>query len=213
MLACILSFAYSLPCIGQEAEVYFPMQVGNRWAYHWNNNVLMGPIKDTPVTFAITKKTDIGGKSYFVFDRFFPSNGAEDVGEHFFRYAQNQIIEYIDGKESVRYDFSGKPWFIEPMRWESQLINKQVKCEVGYHKSDNCYHFHFGLKVADAGWDEVLSPQIGVVSYTSIFIGGIWDSYELVSARVNGVTYGDVAGVKNRGKLAANWAQLKCKSR
>jgi len=169
----------SLELAGGNLAYYFPMDVGNQWAFS----------PDDPTTDAIIDTIRINGYLYYQFDeyRHYPNT-------YLRMSSDNKLYHRFEDYEQLWLDFSadiGDSWIVKDLpdlnEWTVFLQSKTDTITVSAGKFTNCYQFWFRFEGMDNDWVEWYAPGIGPVKRILYGYGVI--EYSLENAVVNGLHY------------------------
>ena len=173
---------------------YFPMHVGDTWTY-----VGEYPQRGVDVRCIrrITGKRIIEGKEYFVFEVKYAlryklrdaekSKRLPGKSEILLRREGNKIYELVRGKEELYIDLSAEvdaKWLYKDEY--AALCKKNVSVTTPAGTFKDCLEFGYMIGCCDAGGDIYLAPDVGMVAYASIWIGGVAKRCKLESAVIDG---------------------------
>mgnify|MGYP005725557193 CR=1 FL=1 len=163
-----------------SSDGFFPMEIGNKWNYH-----------SIPEAFSVNESmveiintTEIGGKTYFVFERTYP-NLTTHRDTSYFRKESNKVFINWNGEEFLYIDFDRDV----NDSWETrgsyigviQDKNKRFEVPAGIFTNATLVYFDIPL-AADAQFCEHYAKGVGRLNICCLF--GI--PMELVSATISG---------------------------
>ena len=152
------------------AETYFPLNVGNSWTYTNGTEEL---------TFTIIGTEEIGGHTYYRFDKYFsvlpPLPNGEvsiiltNVSLRYDLIANRILRRGYGADEFIRYDFTGDEWDPGTGIGGCQLKEIGLVCDVPAGEFSDCIKFQFGLHPSAgpdaAAYGEYLAPNVGVIKF------------------------------------------------
>ena len=167
-----------------ETPVYFPLAVGNTWAYEIEGRAVSGSRRVT-----VTEQVDVGGVIYYRLEGYAPRPAVVR------RTPQGRLVEYRadTGGDHLWYDFGvpeGGLWSSElpfDCTGEAKLVSRNAQADVPAGSFEPALVIRYGPTMcADAGIEEeVFAPGVGLLRRTEITIAGP-RSLVLVEARVGG---------------------------
>ncbi len=167
-----------------ETPIYFPLAVGNTWAYEIEGRAVSGSLRVT-----VTEQVDVGGVIYYRLE------GYAHRPALVRRTPQGRLVEYRanTGSEHLWYDFGaeeGGVWTPElpfDCLGEAKLASRNAQADVPAGSFEPALSIQYGSTLcADAGiQEEVFAPGVGLLRRTEITIAGP-RSLVLVEARVGG---------------------------
>jgi len=152
------------------AETYFPLNVGNSWTYTNGTDEL---------TFTVIGTEEIGGHTYYKFDKYFsvfpPVPNGEvriiltNVSLRYDLIANRILRRGYGADEFIRYDFTGDEWDPRTGIGWCQLKEIGLVCDVPAGEFSDCIKFQFGLHPSAgpdaAAYGEYLAPNVGVIKF------------------------------------------------
>jgi len=151
---------------------YLPLAEGNYWIY--SNGFQTR-------TFTIVGTRRINGQVYYEFDDYprvcgFPGFGTEPFQVPLLRYDADTdtvlLYNLAEGRDMVRYDFSGEPGY----RWWDGYGNELSAVDVDWTSQagrfEACYRFEFAITVDCGVFTETLAPNVGVLGFLDPSIEG-----------------------------------------
>jgi hypothetical protein len=180
----VAALAQAPPRTRFSAHPYFPLAVGNEWAY-----VQRGRVAGEPVTFQIIATNQFNSISYYQITGY-----AEQPA--WVRYnTAGELVEYDPSgrTEKLWYPFGGPDGFSFRSQLSAPCLqnavlrarNAEIRVPAGTFSPFLAVEYQPG-PCADAGYsEEVFVVGIGLVRRTAITIAGP-RSFELIWARVNG---------------------------
>ena len=167
-----------------ETAVYFPLAVGNTWAYEIEGRAVSGSRRVT-----VTEQVDVGGVIYYRLEGYAPRPALVR------RTPQGRLVEYRadTGGDHLWYDFGvqeGGVWSSElpfDCTGEAKLVSRNTQADVPAGSFEPALVIRYGSTIcADAGIEEeVFAPRVGLLRRTEITIAGP-RSLVLIEARVGG---------------------------
>lgn len=150
----VLVIFISVAASAQVADVYFPVDIGDKWVYQHT-------FSDTVTETAVDTQR-IDGKLYVQLTpfRYDPSG--------LFRVMNDRVYRFLGETEGLWYDFSaniGDTWRVKDRlegEWTAWLISKTDTVVTPGGIFTNCYHFGF-FGQPDNDWEEWFAPGIGIV--------------------------------------------------
>ena len=158
----------------------FPMHVGDKWVYE---------TEDNDVIIKITDQIQIAGNTYFVFEERI-DNVPDYVYRMYYRpdqYDSNKIYTLIDGIDYLYLDFNRSNGEVcsSISSLEVQIMRKDFSYTVPAGIFNKCVELYFNNQnIVDEEHFNIYSPGIGMIE-----LNGIWMTYRLKSAIVDGVHY------------------------
>ena len=167
-----------------ETPIYFPLAVGNTWAYEIEGRAVGGSRRVT-----VTEQVDIGGVIYYRLEGYAPRPALVR------RTPQGRLVEYRSdtGSDHLWYDFGaeeGSVWTAElpfDCLGAAKLASRNTQADVPAGSFEAALVIRYGSTIcADAGIEEeVFAPRVGLLRRTEITIAGP-RSLVLIEARVGG---------------------------
>ena len=159
-----------------SAQDYFPLEVGNTWAYSSSYDTIVYHIKDS---------VNIGNKRYFLYE--VPSWRMEDTIR---KDNQGNIWKRIKGVDSLWFDFTRDyeatytfPSFDSLHPYIVQVY-KYVSAQTYIGTYNQCINISFVVPHwKDSDWAYVFAPNVGLIE----MYGGESPSYLLCSAVLHGI--------------------------
>ena len=174
-----------------KASDFFPLQVGNSWAYDirfaWSDST-------QSVTTRVIGTTMIGGKEYFLVKDYFGGWPHSQPDSVLLRQEDAKIYWYLEGTEYLYYDFSAPAggayvWMTEHS-WPVPIFDDGEVVSVRRGKSFEtpcCMIFTMDMPWSDDKIDESFTRAIGR-TYLCIKVGDWWDAI-LREAVIGGQKY------------------------
>ena len=171
---------------------YFPLEVGNRWAFR---RVAVDLSEEEVRIQSIVGTDVVEGEIYYRFDNNLTlfAQGADLL---FRADERGRAVEYVDGKEVVRYrsPLHVDEHWVWPLDVRFIIIVRRVDETVTVPAGtfDDCMYLEY-IGGQDDGFGEWLCPGVGPVRFYRIGFDGM-SVYELIEAKVGGVLYPGTPG-------------------